>query len=129
VRYEARAGDMVVRVGGFAVDAVPAGAPAGYPTICKGRFVALGRALHLFEEPTSLNAADILPELAAAGVRALKIEGRQRGRAYVAAVVRAFRAMIDGLDRGANTASSASELRALAEGGTSTEGAYRRDWR
>lgn len=36
---------------------------------------------YLFEEPTSLNVIDMLPELIAAGVTALKIEGRQRGRA------------------------------------------------
>jgi O2-independent ubiquinone biosynthesis protein UbiU len=37
----------------------------------------------LFEEPVSLKAAESLPALAAAGVRAIKIEGRQRGRTYV----------------------------------------------
>jgi O2-independent ubiquinone biosynthesis protein UbiU len=40
-------------------------------------------ALHLFEEPVSLKAAETLPALATAGVCAIKIEGRQRGRAYV----------------------------------------------
>ncbi|HEY7610612.1 MAG TPA: peptidase U32 family protein [Alphaproteobacteria bacterium] len=129
VRYETRAAELVVRVGEFAVDSVPAGALAGYPTICKGRFAALGRTLHLFEAPVSLNAAEMLPELARAGVHAIKIEGRQRGRAYVAAVVRNFRQMLDALERGGDTGQQARELRALAEGGAETEGAYRRGWR
>ena len=42
-----------------------------------------GTASYLFEEPVALNAIDILAELKAAGVTALKIEGRQRSRAYV----------------------------------------------
>lgn len=129
VRYERRGATTVVRVGEFAIDSVAAGAPAGYPTICKGRFAAQGRTLHLFEEPVSLNAADILPALARAGVSAIKIEGRQRGRAYVAAVVRNFRAMLDALDRGGEAGAAAHALQALAEGGAETEGAYRRGWR
>jgi putative protease len=129
VRYEALGRDTLVRVGAFAVDKVAPDAPAGYPTICKGRFAAAGRDLYLFEDPTSLDAAEMLPALARAGVRAIKIEGRQRGRAYVAAVVRAFRRMIDGLERGTDMVQSANELRALAEGGASTEGAYRKEWR
>jgi putative protease len=129
VRYESGARATIVRVGVFAVDAIPFHAPAGYPTICKGRFSAAGRSLYLFEEPVSLNAAEMLPALAKAGVRAIKIEGRQRGRAYVQAVVRAFRQLIDGLDRGTDPAPMTSALRSLAEGGAGTEGAYRREWR
>lgn len=129
VRYEQRGTEVVVRVGAFAIDTLPAGAPAGYPTICKGRFAAADRASYLFEEPVSLNAAETLPALARAGVHAIKIEGRQRGRAYVAAVVRAFRTLIDGLESGADRTQAARALRALAEGGAGTEGAYRREWR
>ena len=60
---------------------------------------------------------------------AIKIEGRQRGRAYVAAVVRNFRAMLDALDRGGEAGAAAHALQALAEGCAETEGAYRRGWR
>ena len=69
--------------------------PAGYPTVCKGRFDVGGEVFHALEEPTSLNTLELLPRLTAAGVVALKIEGRQRGQAYVAAVTRTWRAALD----------------------------------
>ena len=47
----------------------------------------LHSALHLFEEPVSLNVAETLPALAAAGVRVIKIGGHERGRAYVTTAV------------------------------------------
>ncbi len=81
----------------------------------------------MFEEPASLNVIGMLPELIAAGVRALKIEGRQRGRAYVARVVAAFRRAVDAVARGEPV--PASELDGMAEGGRDTTGAYTRAWR
>ncbi len=127
VRYEQKDGKLVSRLGGFTVDAFRDGEPRGYPTLCKGRFVAGGRASYLFEEPASLNAIAIVPDLMAAGVRALKIEGRQRGRAYVAQVVGAFRRAIDAAARGEPV--PPSELDAVTEGARGTEGAYSRAWR
>ncbi len=127
VRYEARGDALVSRLGGFTVNVFGQGEPAGYPTLCKGRFRANGRISYLFEEPTSLNVITMLPQLAAAGVTALKIEGRQRGRAYVAQVVRAFRDAIDAYRR--NEPLPEAELHALTEGQQDTSGAYRRSWR
>ena len=49
----------------------------------------------MFEDPSSLDAAALIPQLAEAGVAALKIEGRQRSRAYTEAVVRSFRKAVD----------------------------------
>ena len=43
---------------------------------------------YAIEEPTSLNTLELLPQLAKIGVRAIKIEGRQRSPAYVADVTR-----------------------------------------
>jgi putative protease len=130
VRYEDRGGVLVSRLGGFAINRFAPAEPAGYPTLCKGRFVARDRASYLFEEPTSLNAAEMLADLAKAGVTALKIEGRQRGRAYAAEVVTLFRRLLDGLARGAAPAAAdVAALRRLAEGARGTEGAYRRSWR
>ena len=57
----------------------------------RGADVARGETSYLFEEPFGLNVMAILPQLKAAGVTALKIEGRQRSRAYVAEVVGQFR--------------------------------------
>ncbi len=68
----------------------------------------------------------MLPELAAAGVTALKIEGRQRGRAYVSQVVSAFRKAVDAVAAGEPV--PAAELAAITEGGKQTSGAYKRSW-
>jgi putative protease len=127
VRYERGDGETISRLGRFAINAFADGEPAGYPTLCKGRFAARGKLGYLFEEPTSLNAAGALAELQAAGVCAIKIEGRQRGRAYVAQVVAAFRRAIDAVAAGRPADTAA--LRSLSEGGNETTGAYRRGWR
>jgi len=102
--------------------------PAAYPTPCKGRYVTRGKAMYLFEEPIGLNAIDILPQLKAAGVTALKIEGRQRSRAYVAEVVSAFRKALNAMEAG-STQSFANDLKNVAEGGRETFGAYKKGWR
>ena len=54
-------------------------------------FEAEGEESYLFEEPVSLNAMTLLRSLRESGVKAVKIEGRQRGKAYVSRVARAFR--------------------------------------
>lgn len=127
VAYREDGDTLLATLGGFAIDAYPRDHPAGYPTLCKGRFEARGAVSHLFEDPVSLNAVELLPRLAQIGVRGLKIEGRQRGRAYVAAVVRTFRRAVDALARG--EAVDAGALRALSEGQRETMGAYRKAWR
>jgi len=127
VRYEEQDGRLLSKLGDFTINAFPDNEPAGYPTLCKGRFKADGVTSYLFEEPTSLNVLDKLPELAAAGVSALKIEGRQRGRAYVSQVVSAFRRAVDAASEGQPVA--ADELMALSEGGRETAGAYNKEWR
>ncbi len=102
------------------------GEPAPYPTPCKGRYIAKGKASYLFEEPIGLNAIDLLPQLKAAGVTALKIEGRQRSRAYVAEVVGAFRRALDAMAEGRDYS---NDLKTVAEGGRETFGAYKKGWR
>lgn len=128
VRYEDEGDHVLSRLGNFTINRYRQGEPAGYPTLCKGRFVpAEGPAGYLFEEPVSLNAIEILPQLARAGVSALKIEGRQRGRAYVSQVVRAFRAALDALARGEPV--PADPLDGITEGNRDTAGAYEARWR
>lgn len=128
VRYEDEGDHVLSRLGNFTINRYRQGEPAGYPTLCKGRFVpAEGPAGYLFEEPISLNAIEILPQLARAGVSALKIEGRQRGRAYVSQVVRAFRAALDALARGEPV--PADPLDWITEGNRDTAGAYEARWR
>jgi putative protease len=61
-------------------------------------------------------------------VTALKIEGRQRSRAYVKSVVSAFRKAVDDLMAGHEAAFAS--LVALTEGHRETEGAFRsKRWR
>ncbi len=127
VRYIDEGGKLVCKLGAFTINAFSGSEAAGYPTLCKGRFSTGGEASYLFEEPTSLNVLALLPELAAAGVTALKIEGRQRGRAYVARVVAAFRRAVDAVARGEPV--PPLDLRATTEGQRETAGAYRKTWR
>lgn len=130
VRYERRGEELVSLLGGSIINRFAPDEPAGYPTLCKGRFSVDGVSSYLFEEPTSLNTADMLAELKAAGVTALKIEGRQRGRAYTASVVSSFRALIDALLASQPAPRAAvGELRSLAEGQRSTSGAFGKGWR
>ncbi len=126
VRYEDQGDRLLSRLGGFTINAFAPGEAAGYPTLCKGRFKARGKVSYLFEDPVSLNAAEILADLAAAGVTGLKIEGRQRGKAYVAKVVASFRQSVDQLAEGEV---AVDDLAAIAEGRRKTTGAYQKTWR
>jgi putative protease len=120
-------GELVASVGGFVVERFEQGEPAGYPTLCKGRYQVHGAVSHLFEDPVSLNAVELLQQLAQVGVTAFKIEGRQRGRAYVATAVQAFRRAVDAIAAGEKL--NLHELRALTEGQRDTTGAYKKAWR
>jgi len=103
---------------------------AGYPTICKGRYHVAGRddAYYTFEEPVSLNLADLMPQMVEAGVCAFKIEGRQRSRAYIRAVVSAFDQVLTAYCNGRTIPKI--DLLALTEGQRETQGAFRsRKWR
>jgi O2-independent ubiquinone biosynthesis protein UbiU len=117
------------KLGDYVIDCVAADENAGYPTICKGRYNADHRqSYYAFEEPTSLNLTSLLPELMRAGVTALKIEGRQRSRAYVKSVVYSFRATIDAYMAGQEP--DLNNLVALTEGQKQTQGAFEsKKWR
>lgn len=128
VKYEERCGKLVSKLGDFTINAFSGNEAAGYPTLCKGRFAGHdGVASYLFEEPTSLNVLPLLPDLIDAGVKALKIEGRQRGKAYVAEVVSAYRQAIDAVMRGEPVPQI--DLGNITEGKQSTAGAYQKSWR
>lgn len=133
VRWEEHADQgRSVRLNGMLIDRFGATEPAGYPTVCKGRYDVGGEVFHALEEPTSLNTLELLPRLAAAGVAALKIEGRQRGVAYVRTVTRVWREAIDAQLR---TPAAwrvredwQTDLSAHAEGQQTTLGPYHRAW-
>ena len=126
VRYEKRNGDRVARLGAFTLNVFSEGEAAGYPTLCKGRFVTHGRASYLFEEPTSLNVLALGPTVQSRGEPARKREGRKGGRADVGRVVAAFRRAVDAAARGDTV--PAGELDAMTEGQRHTAGAYRKSW-
>jgi len=121
--------NLTTRLGEFAIDCISCGETAGYPTICKGRYdTAIKKNYYAFEEPVSLNLTRLLPDLIKAGVTALKIEGRQRSRAYIRSVVSSFREAIDAYAAGDEP--DISQLIALTEGGKETEGAFKsKAWR
>lgn len=130
VRYEERLEGLVSLLNGSVINVFSAQEPAGYPTLCKGRFRAGDNTSYLFEEPISLSVAEIVKDLMEAGVSALKIEGRQRGKAYIAEVVAAFRKIVDAAaQKSPAPASEISRLRRLAEGQSETTGAYKKAWR
>ncbi len=105
---------------------------AGYPTLCKGRFNVGKETFYAIEEPTSLNTLEMLPQLQAAGISAIKIEGRQRSPAYVAQVTKVWRAAMDAYEQSPATYKAKdswlAELSKVSEGTQTTLGAYHRPW-
>lgn len=120
------------RLNGVLIDRFADGEPAGYPVVCKGRYKMDDRIFHALEEPTSLNTLELLPRLKAAGISAVKIEGRQRSAAYVGTVTRIWRQAIDRLeadpDAFVTEAEWQGELTRLSEGSQVTLGPYQRAW-
>ncbi|MEY8099289.1 peptidase U32 family protein [Falsihalocynthiibacter sp. S25ZX9] len=127
VDYREDKGVLQARLGGYLIHSAAKDEPAPYPTLCKGSFTAGDNSGYLFEDPVSLNAEQLIPQLQKAGVTALKIEGRQRSASYVAQVVKNFRAAVDPLAAG--QAMPAGMLTRLSEGQASTVGAYKKIWR
>jgi len=123
---------LETRLGGVLIDRRHPGESAGYPTLCKGRFQVGAHTYYALEEPTSLNTLEILPQLQAAGITAIKIEGRQRSPAYVAQVTRIWRAALNALKANPTTfiptTAWLAELHQISEGTQTTLGAYHRPW-
>ena len=123
---------LETHLGGVLIDIRKEGESAGYPTLCKGRFNVGKETYYAIEEPTSLNTIEMLPELKAAGISAIKIEGRQRSPSYIAQVARVWRAALDASEQNPSNykveASWLSELSKVSEGTQTTLGAYHRPW-
>ncbi|SOZ61754.1 putative protease [Cupriavidus taiwanensis] len=133
VRWTEQDGTMQARLSGILIDSYAPGEPAGYPTLCKGRFEVEGERGYVLEEPTSLNALSLLPALIDMGIAAIKIEGRQRSPRYVGDVVGVLRAAIDAAcadpARFVPRQEWQGTLGRHAEGDQVTQGAYDRPWR
>jgi putative protease len=121
------------RLSGTLIDIYQPGEPAGYPTLCKGRFEVEGEIDYVLEEPTSLNAIGLLPKLIDMGISAIKIEGRQRSPTYVAQVVSTLRSALDLALKDPARFSPRPEWMATlakhAEGAQVTQGAFERPWK
>ena len=65
-----------------------------YEVICDGEHVDLGNQKYLLS-PQDLAGFALVPELLAAGVTSLKIEGRLKAPEYVASITRSYRQAID----------------------------------
>lgn len=132
VKWEETPEGLSSRLGGVLIDRYAADEPAGYPTLCKGRFEVDGQRFHALEEPTSLNTLDLIPQLVEIGIAAVKIEGRQRSPAYVEQVTKVWREALDAHARsGSNFVVQEGWRRALeslSEGSQTTLGAYHRSW-
>lgn len=120
------------RLGGVLIQRHPKGENVGYPTLCKGTFRVGDHTYHAIEEPISLNAMELLPDLQAAGVKAIKIEGRQRSPVYVGQVTRVWRQALDAFARDPEHFKPrpewTAELGKVSEGAQTTLGAYHRPW-
>lgn len=136
VRWQETENGLESRLNDILIDRYSAGENAGYPTLCKGRFEAEiegeKKRYHALEEPTSLNTLSMLPELFAANVASVKIEGRQRSPAYVEQVTRTWRAAIDRYQANPEAyqveAAWDAALANVSEGTQTTLGAYHRKW-
>jgi len=133
VRWQQTPRGLESRLAGILVDRYVDGEKAAYPTLCKGRYEVDGETYYAIEEPASLNSMGLLAELAAIGIAAVKIEGRQRSVAYVSEVTRVWRAALDRLARDPDgfvvDPRWATQLGHLAEGQQQTLGAYYRPWK
>lgn len=133
VRWQKTPDGLESRLNGVLIDRYEDGENAGYPTLCKGRFTVADESYYAIEEPTSLNTLELLPKLMQIGIRAIKIEGRQRSPAYVAQVTRVWRDAIDqctaNLARYYVKPAWMTELNKVAEGQQHTLGAYHRPWK
>ena len=123
---------LETRLGGVLIERYPHGSNAGYPTLCKGSYCVDDHTYHAIEEPTSLNTMELLPKLIESGVKAIKIEGRQRSTVYVEQVTRIWRAALDACQRDPAhyrpREEWLTELGKVSEGTQTTLVAYHRPW-
>lgn len=132
VRWEETVCGLESRLNNVLIDCHKKGENAGYPTLCKGRYFVDNTLYHPIEEPTSLNTIELLPELFAANIASVKIEGRQRSPAYVGQVTKVWRQAIDRYLAEPSAYQVEKQwtdtLASVSEGSQTTLGAYHRKW-
>ncbi len=129
VRFNNNGGRMTISLNGVLLNDLGPGETSPYPTCCKGRYIRPdGETAYVIEDPESLNILEIIPEVIESGVDAIKIEGRQRTKAYVGTVTRIMREAVDSYysDPKNYTLRSSwqSESNATFEGSQPTLGCY-----
>ncbi|WP_076543040.1 peptidase U32 family protein [Shewanella sp. UCD-KL21] len=134
VRWQEQGNQCLTRLNDVLIDTTGIDQQLGYPVVCKGRYIAEAdsKADYLLESPTSLNTLSLLPQLAQAGIKSLKIEGRQRSPAYVEQVTRVWREAIDSYHNNPSAFKEQARwnhtLAKVSEGQVTTLGAYERQW-
>lgn len=132
VRWQETDSGLESRLNDVLIDRYQKDEKAGYPTLCKGRFDVEGKTFNVMEEPTSLNTIELIPSLDQIGIKAVKIEGRQRSPVYVEQVVSVWRQAIDSYHQNPDSFSIkpawAKALEKVSEGSQTTLGAYSRSW-
>lgn len=89
---------------------------------CRRLYTHRGKGGYYFS-PNDLSALELVPDLVAAGVASLKIEGRMKSADYVAKVVKAYRLLLDSeLPVKKEVMSAAKELLKDSFGRTPTKG-------
>lgn len=132
VRWQETDQGLESRLNEVLIDRYGEGEKAGYPTLCKGRFNVDGKLFNVMEEPTSLNTIELIPKLQEIGIKAVKIEGRQRSPAYIEQVVSVWRQALNDYaqqpDHFSIKPAWAKALAKVSEGSQTTLGAYTRAW-
>ncbi len=132
VRWEETPKGRESRLNEVLIDRYAEGENAGYPTLCKGRFKVNNSVYNALEEPTSLNTISLIPQLHKSGIKAIKLEGRQRSPVYVEQVVKVWREALDEYNRDPTKFAPRREwlerLDKVSEGVQTTLGAYSRPW-
>ena len=132
VQWENTQNELNSRLNGVLIDRFEKDENAGYPTLCKGRFKVENATSNALEKPTSLNTIQLLPELQSIGIKAVKIEGRQRSPAYVSKVTKVWRQAVDSAEKQPDNyqlqESWIKDLASISEGSQTTLGAYDRPW-
>ena len=85
--------------GGLLIDRHAPGEPAGYPTLCKGRFTVADQTYYAIEEPTSLNTLGIAAGVARHGYRRDQDRGSPTQSGLRDPVTKVWRAAIDACRR------------------------------
>jgi putative protease len=89
---------------------------------CRRQYTYRGKEGYYFST-NDFSSIDLIPQVVAAGVQSLKIEGRMKSAEYVAAIVGAYRRVLDADSRSTETAiAEAKELIKLSFGRVPTKG-------